>query len=276
MADQRYSSPLDFKSSTALITGGSSGIGLGLARCFLEAGAQVIITGRREQQLKEAVEELNKLGKKKVLHRVNDVEHAKDRQALYDWIVREHPETNILVNNAGIQQRFPIIPDVDASKNVTWEEREKEILVNISAPMHLSHLFIAHFRQKKTTTAIMSVSSGLAFVPLATIPIYSATKAAIHSFTMSLRYQLMSEIPSIQVYEIVPPAVQTNLGGSHAFGEPLEPYCQATFARLLKGDQEIGYNRSEEWRKVRSRDDAEKEFVTMNDQFKKMMSQSKH
>lgn len=273
MADARYSDPVDIASSTVLITGGSSGIGLGLARCFLHAGATVIITGRREEQLKQATEELNALGKKKVISRVNDVEKAAEREELYHWIVAEHPATNILINNAGIQQRYPILPNVDPTKNVSWAEREKEIHINISAPMHLCHLFINHFREMKRTTAIINVSSGLAFTPLAMIPIYSATKAAIHSFTMSLRYQLMNEIPSIQVYEIVPPAVQTNLGGSHAFGEPLDPYCQATFARLVQGDQEIGYNRSEQWRKSGSREESDRAFQMINEQFRHVLEE---
>lgn len=275
MADQCYSQSLDIESSTVLITGGSGGIGLGLARCFIQAGAAVIITGRREEQLKEAVDELNRMGKKKVFYRVNDVSKIQDRQALYEWITREHPETNILINNAGVQQRALFISNDKSSESVSWEEREKEIQINISAPMHLSHLFISHFRQMKTTTAIMNVSSGLAFVPLASIPIYSVTKAAIHSFTMSLRYQLMDEIKSIQVYEIVPPAVQTNLGGSHAFGEPLDEYCQATFERLVKGQQEIGYKMSDDARKL-ARDDADKQFLKLNDSMKKMMQNLQH
>ncbi|CAF0911482.1 unnamed protein product [Rotaria sordida] len=268
MADESYSKPLDISSSTVLITGGSSGIGFGLARCFVQAGASVIITGRREQQLKDAVAELNRIENNKVIYRINDVQKIDDRLALYDWITREYPQTNILINNAGIQQRHPFIPHEVSSKNVSWEEREKEIHINICAPMHLSHLFITHFRQMKTTTAIINVSSGLAFTPLALIPIYSATKAAIHSFTMSLRYQLINEIPNIQVYEIVPPAVQTNLGGSHAFGEPLDDYCQATFERIKKGEQEIGYKRSDEGRKLVSREESDKQFVLLNENFK--------
>jgi uncharacterized oxidoreductase len=269
MADERYSKPLDFSSSTILITGGSSGIGLGLARCFVQAGATVIITGRREQQLKDSVEELNHIGKKKAIYRVNDAEKAAERQSLYDWITKEHPQTNILINNAGIQQRHPFIPNEVSSKNVSWEEREKEIQINICGPIHLSHLFITHFRQMKTTTAIMNVSSGLAFTPLALIPIYSASKAALHSFTKSLRYQMKHEIENIQVYEIIPPAVQTNLGGGHAFGEPLDEYCQATFERLVKGEQEIGYKRSDEARKMKSREESDQQFTMINDHFKK-------
>jgi len=276
MADESYSQPLDIPSSTVLITGGSGGIGFGLAKCFVQTGASVIITGRREQQLKEAVEQLNSIGKKKVVYRINDVEKVEERLALYDWITNEYPQTNILINNAGIQQRHPFIPNEDASKNISWEEREKEIQINVCAPMHLSYLFIAHFRQMKTTTAIMNVSSGLAFIPAAPMAIYSATKAALHSFTMSLRYQLMHEIPNIQVYEIVPPAVQTNLGGSHAFGEPLDEYCQATFERLKKGEQEVGYKFSDEGRKMKSREDLDKRFTMLNENLKKMFLNQKH
>lgn len=268
MADEKYSEPLDISSATVLITGASSGIGLGLARCFVNAGAQVLITGRREQQLKEAAEELNNLGKKPVAYRINDVANFEERLALYDWIVREHPQTNILINNAGIQQRHPFIPNEDSSKNISWQEREQEIQINICAPMHLSQLFISHFRTfKTTTTAIITVSSGLAFLPAARMPIYCATKAAIHSFSLSLRYQLKTEYPHIQVYEIVPPAVQSNLGGSHAFGEPLDEYCQATFARLVQGEQEIGYKYSDERRKFQSREDFDRKFLGFNDNF---------
>lgn len=276
MADECYTETLDIPSSTVLITGGSSGIGFSLARCFVQEGALVIITGRREKQLKEAAEELNRIGQKKVVYYVNDVAMLNQRVALYDWITREYPETNILINNAGIQQRHPFIPHEVSSKNVSWEEREQEIHINICAPMHLSHLFIQHFRQLKTKAAIINVSSGLAFTPLALIPIYSATKAAIHSFTMSLRYQLANEIPNIQVYEIIPPAVQTNLGGSHAFGEPLDEYCDTTYERLKKGQQEIGYRRSDEARKMGSRVESDKHFVAFNDLSKSIFQNLKH
>ncbi|CAF4033710.1 unnamed protein product [Adineta steineri] len=278
MVDECYSTPLDISCSTVLITGGSSGIGLGLARCFVHADASVIITGRREQQLKEAVEELNNIGKKKVIYRINDVERIDNRLALYDWIISEHPQTNILINNAGIQQQQPFLPNENYTKSIPWEEREREIQINICAPIHLSQLFVTHFQQMKTTTiaAIINVSSGLAFTPLASIPIYSATKAAIHSFTMSLRYQLSKEIKNIQVYEIVPPAVQTNLGGNHAFGEPLDEYCQATFERLKKGEQEIGYKRSDQARKMASRQDLDKQFYMLNNNFKRTIKKDQH
>lgn len=276
MADESYSTPLDIASSTVLITGGSGGIGLGLAKIFAQAGASVIITGRREQQLKDAVEELNRLGNKKAIYRINDVEKIEERLALFDWVTGEHPQTNVLINNAGVQQRHPFIANEDPSKNISWEEREKEIHINISAPMHLSYLFIPYFRQSKTTTAIMNVSSGLGFTPAAYMPIYSATKAALHSFTMSLRYLVKDAAPNLQVYEIIPPAVQTNLGGSHAFGEPLDEYCQATFERLVKGDQEVGYKTSEDRRKNTGREFSDKYFITLNDNLKKLFPDQKN
>ncbi|CAF1070508.1 unnamed protein product [Adineta ricciae] len=265
MADEYYSSRLDIPSSTVLITGGSSGIGFGLARCFVQMNAVVIITGRREQQLKEAANELNQLGKKNVIYHVNDVNNINERQALYKWIVDEYPQTNVLINNAGIQQAVSVATNDKSAEDLSWEEQEKTIRINLSAPMHLSYLFIQHFRQMNVTTAIINVSSGLAFVPLASISIYSATKAALHSFTMSLRYQMMKEIKNIQVYEIIPPAVQTNLGGGQSFGEPLDEYCRATFASLLQGQQEIAYKMSETMRKLISREQVAELFMKMND-----------
>jgi len=199
-----------------------------------------------------------------------------DRLALYDWITSEHPETNVLINNAGVQQRYPLVPDEDPSKNVSWEEREKEIQINICAPMHLCQLFIQHFRRMKTTTALINVSSNLAFIPIAPIAIYASTKAALHSFTMSLRYQLGDQLPNIQVYEIIPPAVKTNLGGSHDFGEPLNEYCEATFESSVKGEKEIGYKHTNAIRMFKSREEADKQFYAMNDHVKKLFQGQKH
>lgn len=139
--------------------------------------------------------------------------------------------------------------------------------------MYLSNLFIEHFRKFRTTTTIINITLDLAFVPAAFIPIYSATKAALHSFTMTLRYQLMNEIKTIQVCEIVPPAVQTNLGGSH---EPLDEFCQTTFERLEKGEQEIGYKMSDEARRMKSREDSDRYFMNFNDNMKKIFGSVKH
>ncbi|UJR16054.1 hypothetical protein I4U23_002967 [Adineta vaga] len=253
---------------------GSSGIDLGLARYFVKASAIVIITGRREQSLKEATNELNELQKKKVIYRINYVANVNERRALYDWIIQEHPQTNILNNNDGIQKGSPIPDQGKPAKNFILEEQGKVIEINLSAPIHLSYLFVSHFRQMNVSKAIVKVSSGLAFVTLASTPIYSATKAALHSFTMSLRYQMMNNIKNVHVYEIVPPTVQTNLGGGQSFGEPLDEYCRATFESLLQDQQEIGYRISENMSKMTSREEVNDLFVKLNGNLKKAIQDS--
>jgi uncharacterized oxidoreductase len=126
----------------------------------------------------------------------------------------------------------------------TWEERVTEIEINLHGPIHLCTLFLPHFLQKKTEiTVLANVSSGLAFVPFASGPVYAATKAAIHSYTMSLRYSVQDT--NVRVIEIVPPAVKTNLGGSHDFGEELDEYIVATMDRIAAGEMEVGYKFSE-------------------------------
>lgn len=220
--------------NTILITGGASGIGLALAERFLQRGNEVIICGRREDKLKEAQEKLPKLHV-----RVCDVSDVLERISLVEWVINEFPGLNILINNAGIQQRINLL-DVSAD----WNYYHQEISANQEAPIHLSMLLIPHLMLKKDAT-IINITSGLAFVPPAWVPIYGATKAAMHSFTVSLRLQLLKS--NINVVEVLPPAVNTDLGGSelHTFGEPLEEFADAIFRRFADGDLEIGYKFSE-------------------------------
>ncbi len=146
----------------------------------------------------------------------------------------------MLVNNAGIQQRFNVLK-TDAKNN--WDYFNKEITTNIEAPFHLSMLFAPYFATKEEAT-IINVTSGLAFTPFAIAPIYSATKAALHSFTISLRHQLSDT--SVEVIEVVPPAVSTDLGGAglHMHGEPLDAFADGIFKGLEEGSKEIGYGTS--------------------------------
>lgn len=183
--------------NTILITGGSSGIGLGFAEEFLKLGNTVIICGRREDRLKKVKE------KHPAIHiKTCDVSVEKDRTELYEWIRKNHPEINILINNAGVQLHTNIVSGVDLKRIHT------EIETNVVAPIHLSSLFIDLLRLKDS--AIINITSGLAFVPLAFMPVYCATKAALHSITLSLRHQLRDT--SVKVFEIAPPAVDTELG----------------------------------------------------------------
>jgi uncharacterized oxidoreductase len=184
--------------NTILITGGATGIGFTLADALLRKGNEVLICGRREDKLAEAKKKLPKL------HTIRcDVANAEDRKRLLDWVVTNFGSLNILVNNAGIQR------EIDFKKGtVDLMSGENEIEINLQAPVHLSALFIPHLMKQKES-AIVNISSGLAFVPIAIMPVYCATKAAIHSFSLSLRHQLKDT--SIKVFEIIPPTTDTEL-----------------------------------------------------------------
>jgi uncharacterized oxidoreductase len=221
--------------NTILITGGGSGIGLAFAEKFVGAGNTVIVCGRRESVLEQAREQVPGL-----ITRVCDLELESERLALFDWVTTNYPDVNVLVNNAGIQQRYSVLR---ADVRDHWRDYSKEMTTNIEAPVHLSMLFAPYFAEKEAA-AILNVTSGLAFTPFAIAPVYSATKAALHSFTMSLRHQLSAT--SVEVIEIAPPAVNTDLGGSglHTHGEPLDAFTEGIFQGLAEGKQEIGYGSS--------------------------------
>ncbi|MGG1554510.1 SDR family oxidoreductase [Paenibacillus ferrarius] len=221
--------------NTILITGGGSGIGLALAERFIKNGNTVIVCGRREHVLQEAKDKVPGL-----ITRVCNLEEESDRLALFDWVTTNYPDVNVLVNNAGIQQRFNVLKS-DAREN--WSYFRKEISTNLEAPFHLTMLFAPYF-SSKASAAIINVTSGLAFTPFAIAPMYSATKAALHSYTVSLRHQLSET--SIQVVEVAPPAVVTDLGGAglHTQGEPLDAFADAIFNELAGDSQEIGYGTS--------------------------------
>ena len=184
--------------NTILITGGTSGIGLAFAKKFLELNNKVIICGRREDRLKKIKESYSEIET-----RVCDVQLKEERISLAEWVIENFPEMNVLINNAGIQLLADLTKEIDVGRVY------KEIEVNLIAPVHLSSLFSQHLEREKES-AIINVSSGLAYTPLAAVPIYCATKAAIHSFTLSLRHQLRDT--GIKVFEIAPPSVDTELG----------------------------------------------------------------
>src|SRR5579864_8341907 len=176
---------------TVLITGGASGIGLAFAKRFLTAGNDVIICGRQADKLRDAV------AKHGSLHtRVCDTADPAQRIELSAWAFREFPQLDVLVNNAGIQQRLQL------GERSEWPVVHREIAANFESHVHLATLFIPALRARQHP-AIINVTSGLAFVPLAAVPIYCATKAAMRSFTLSLRQQLANT--PIEVIEIIPP-----------------------------------------------------------------------
>jgi uncharacterized oxidoreductase len=183
--------------NTILITGGATGIGFSLAKSLCETN-RVIICGRRESRLKEARDALPRLETI-----MCDLTKDRDRQSLFDWATSHFPDLNIVINNAGVQRQ------IDLRKGLTdFSPGENEITTNLEAPIALTALFVPHLLQKNNA-AIVNVTSGLGFTPLAILPLYCATKAAMHSFTLSLRHQLSGT--SVKVFELVPPTVDTEL-----------------------------------------------------------------
>ena len=238
--------------NTVLVTGGASGIGLAFVERFIRTGSRVLVCGRREERLRELAET-----HKGVATRVCDVAKASERVALIEWATTEFPTLNVLVNNAGIQ-RYPTLAEAE-----DWALTQQEIAINLEAPIHLSRLILPHLLRRPRAAAIINVGSGLAFAPLARAPIYSATKAALHSFTVSLRHQLLGS--TVEIVEVIPPAVDTDLGGPglHTFGVPVGEFADAVMQRIDRGELEVGYDFAEKARTA-SRAELDQMFARMN------------
>jgi len=184
--------------NTILITGATSGIGLAFAKEFILQGNTVIICGRRDERLSEI-----KATYPHIITKVCDISDAAQRIALADWVTKEYPNINMLINNAGIQLAMDLTHPVD------MEQLYAEVETNFIAPVHLTSLLVPYLATQQQA-AIINITSGLAFVPIAFMPVYCATKAALHSLTLSLRHQLKNT--AIKVFEIAPPSVDTELG----------------------------------------------------------------
>lgn len=221
---------MNLTENTILITGGAVGIGFALARQLAARGNRVIICGRNEDALRKAQAKVPAL-----ITRVCDITGGVSRGAMVSWLNTAHPETNVLINNAGVQRRR-IFTEKDAFENL-----EQEVATNFTAPVALiGELLPLLIRQPNAT--IINVSSGLAFAPLAAVPVYCATKAAVHSFTLSLRHQLKTL--GVRVVEMAPPIVDTSLGGENRIGrssgQPMisvEDFACEALAQL-EGDQD--------------------------------------
>jgi uncharacterized oxidoreductase len=183
---------------TILVTGGTSGIGLGIAEAFYRLKNRVIICGRNKDRLSKVERELPG-----VIAIPCDVGDARKRQNLARDVLHRFPDLDILVNNAGIQRYI----DLKKGYDELWSSQD-EIAINFVAVVELTAIFIGHL-MKRPAAAIINVGSGLGFMPMLNTPIYSATKAAIHTYSLVLRQQL-KDIP-VKVVEIVPPMVDTAL-----------------------------------------------------------------
>jgi uncharacterized oxidoreductase len=231
-----------------LITGGASGIGLGLTERFIREKNTVIICGRRESALKEVQEKFPTL-----ITKVCDLSNEVERTKLYTWVAENHPDLNVLVNNAGIQQWMKL-SDTDFFKRA-----KEEIATNIEAPIHLTSLFIG----LKSLNTIMNVTSGLSFVPFTKVPVYSATKAFFHSFSLSAQHLLKDR--NIEVVEIIPPALNTDLGGKglHDAAPQVSEFIESIFVQLKEGKTELTVGFSEAMAKG-SQSDLKNAFNRLN------------
>jgi uncharacterized oxidoreductase len=218
-----------------LITGGATGIGLGLTERFIQENNQVIICGRRKEALQEVSDKFPA-----VITKVCDLSQESERTELYRWIAENHSDLNVLVNNAGVQNWM------DIADERFYDKAKNEIETNVLAPLHL----ITLFAQLKSLNTIINVTSGLAFTPLTKVPVYCATKAFFHSFTLSLRHLLKSK--DIEVLEIIPPALNTDLGGKglHTEHPPVSEFIDAVFQQLKEGENEISFGHSDNMRKA--------------------------
>lgn len=222
---------MDFTNHTILLTGATSGIGRELAQRLHEMDNRVIACGRRSDKLAELAAACPGL-----VTRVCDVKEAAQREQLAAWATATYPALNVLINNAGLMQLFDLTQPIDLAKATT------EVTTNLVAPIHLSGLLVGHLQQQPMA-AILNVTSGLAFTPLATVPVYCATKAGMHAYCLSLRYQLRHT--PVKVFELIPPAVATELGHadnydrSHDQAMSVTQYVDEVLAQLAQDRYEV-------------------------------------
>lgn len=209
---------MDMRGNTVLITGGGTGIGRALAEAFDALGNQVIIAGRRQEKLDE-VTAANPGMRSAAL----DIENAASIRSFAAQLRADFPALNVVIHNAGIMRDEPV------RSAEALDTAEATVATNLLGPIRLTTALLP-LLLAQPKAAILTVSSGLAFVPLALTPTYSATKAAIHAYTQALRYQLQGT--SVQVIELIPPYVQTELQGARQASDPhalpLQDYIRDT------------------------------------------------
>lgn len=195
---------MQLSGNTILITGGGSGIGLALAEAFAELDNEIIVAARSPQKVEIATQ-------KGFVTETADMSDLASIKNLAERMIEKFPALNVVIHNAGISRIENFLEGVD-TKSV-----EEIIATNLLGPMRLTNALLPHFLKQKSAT-VMTVSSGLAFLPNAQSPTYSATKAALHSYTQSLRYQFKDT--AVRVIELVPPYVQTHLLGERQANDP--------------------------------------------------------
>jgi uncharacterized oxidoreductase len=221
---------------TILITGGGTGLGSGLAAALHAKGNKVIITGRREEVIKNFAAKYPGMETF-----TGDVAKEADVKRLLEWVKQNHPQLNVLVNNAGIMQPLDFT-EPEALEGRLFDEIE----INLKGLIRMTSVFLP-ILSAQSEAALINISSGLAYLPLAYSPVYCATKAAVHSFSQSLRYQLRKS--SVKVLEIAPPAVESDLGKTTGMAGDypkitLEAFVAETMKALESGKTELPIGQS--------------------------------
>ena len=252
---------MNMSGNTVFITGGTAGIGKGLAEAFHLRGNEVIIAGRREARLREIC------GRHPGMHYfVLDVTDPQAILAVAARAIKEFPALNCVFNNAGIQKRFDFSP----GNSLDEQALQAEINTNLLGAIRVAAAFIPHLATRPGAT-LVNVSSGLAYVPMARSPVYCATKAAIHALTLSLRHQLRSS--GVRVFELVPPWVATELGGpgkpapASATGRgpmPLDAFIAEAMKELESGAEEVVIGDAKRLVAAASLETVKKVFLAIN------------
>ncbi|HMD86827.1 MAG TPA: SDR family NAD(P)-dependent oxidoreductase [Terriglobia bacterium] len=250
---------MQMHANTIFITGGTSGIGRGLAEAFHTLGNQVIISGRREDRLQDIC--ASNPGMRYFMLDVRDPEAIRTvaRNA-----VAEFPSLNCVFNNAGVQRRLELAPGTPLDE----EGLRDEINTNVLGVIRVAGEFIPHLT-RQSNAVLLNVSSRLAFVPLARFPVYCATKAAVHSYTLSLRQQLKAS--GVKVIELIPPYVATELGGPwKSVGPggpqpmPLETFIAQAMLELADGSDEVAIGDAKHLVAATNSETLKKVFAGMN------------
>lgn len=250
--------------NTILITGGTSGIGRGLAEAFHQRGNQVIIAGRREDRLKELCQRNQDMS-----YFILDVTEPEEIRTTAKKVVERFPGLNCVINNAGVQMHVEFGP----GKHLKEEKLQAEINTNLLGPIRVAAALVPYLAKRaaeEPASVLVNVSSGLAFVPMARYAVYCATKAAIHSLTLSLRHQLRTS--GVQVLELIPPYVATELGGARkpivtSSGRgpmPLDAFIAETMKELESGAEELAIGDAKRLVAATSPETVKKAFAAMN------------
>lgn len=211
-----------------LITGGTHGIGRGLAARYQAAGATVGVVGRDPARLAEAAA----AGFRAF---ACDLADPAARERLAAEVLAAMPGLSVVVHNAGVQRRVPLAAD-----DAPWAERQAELDLLLAAPVHLNHLLVPALVAAGRDAMVVTVTSGGAFVPQVFAPLYSASKAGLHAYTQVLRAALAGT--RVRVVELIPPAVDTGLGGGTAHGVPVDAFLDDVFPRIVAGEEpEVGH-----------------------------------